>query len=128
MTIDLQNVENKRPEFARLFQEFAASYPPSTDGKRHIALYNETRKQARKNLDWLIAASERGEDVTEAVLFKLLPYADTKANRDKGMWVCNASAFTTDVRVKLEASGWTKPEDWPKVAQAVLHFIIDPKN
>ena len=114
MTIDLQNVENKRPEFARLFQEFAASYPPSTDGKRHIALYNETRKQARKNLDWLIAASERGEDVTEAVLFKLLPYADTKANRDKGMWVCNASAFTTDVRVNWKHQGGRNQRTGPK--------------
>jgi 5-methylcytosine-specific restriction protein B len=115
--------EAKRIEFANLFQELAESYPFSPEGQEHAASYQESRSQARESLDGLIVASERGEDITEAVLFRLLPYTDSAANRERGLWVSVAPAFATDVRIKFEASGWTDPEDWPRVAQAILEFV-----
>lgn len=115
--------ESKRVEFARLFGEFATAYIETSDGQAHIAYYVSGREQARKNMDALIAAAEQGEDITEAILFKLLPYSDSPANREAGRWISIAPAFAADVRVKFEAAGWTKSEDWPRVAQAIFAFV-----
>lgn len=115
--------QDKAAEFSSLFKEFAASYPQTTAGQRHVVFYRGAREQARKNLESIVAMSEQGQDITEAVLFKLLPYADTEPNRAKGMWVSIAPAFSADVRGKFEPAGWTKPDDWPKIAQAILRFV-----
>ncbi|KUK97204.1 MAG: ATPase [Methanothrix harundinacea] len=114
----------KGAEFIELFREFADSYPPTSKGQSHLEHYDEERKEGKKNFEAILQSEERGEDVTDAVLMKLLPYEDTKANREMGYWISIASVFKVDVKKKLEASGWVKPEDWPKVAEAILRFVL----
>ncbi len=118
-----QITESKSTEFTRLFSEFAATYPKTSEGQAHITYYTSDRELARKNWEELLAATERGADITELALFNLLPYADTSANRKAGYWISIAPAFTTDVRLKFEAAGWTKPEEWPDIAQAIFEFV-----
>jgi hypothetical protein len=113
----------KRNEFLKLFEEFVRSYLLMPQGEKHLASYEEGRKQARINLAGLIEAKERGEDVTEQILLKLLPYADTASNREKGLWISTAWVFMTDARKRLEASGRANREDWPLVAGSILNFV-----
>lgn len=116
-------LDNKKAEFLDLFREFVESYPSTEFGRYHAGQYSTEKEEARKNFESIIASSDRGEDVTEQVLMKLLPYQDTKANRENDFWISIASVFRVDIRKKFEAAGWTKPEDWPKVANAILRFV-----
>ena len=113
----------KRAEFIELFREFAHSYPLTSKGQSHLGHYEEEREEGKKNFEAILQAEGRGEDVTEKVLIKLLPYEDTKANREMNYWISIASVFKVDVKKRFEAAGWTKPEDWPKVANSILRFV-----
>jgi 5-methylcytosine-specific restriction enzyme B len=113
----------KREEFRKLFTEFLASYPGSSDGQRHIQRYPEGRQQGEANFKQAVAAAGRGEDVTDFVLLKLLPHNDTAPNRARGAWIHIAPSVIKDIKSWFEGAGWTRPEDWPKVAQAILTFV-----
>jgi 5-methylcytosine-specific restriction protein B len=123
MSLHPQPLNLKRAEFADLFAAFVNGYLSSDEGRAHRTAYTRARSRAQESWAAILAAAERGEDVTEAVLFRLLPYADTEANRAADRWVHVAPAFASDVRVKYEAAGWTEPEDWPRVADALLTFV-----
>ena len=122
--VSLLNIaSDKRAEFVMLFEEFVGSYLLSPNGERHSAYYDEGRRQARSNLAKLIESRERGEDITEDALSKLLPYIDTPANRKREFWVSSAGVFMTDARKRLEAAGIVRQEDWPQVALSIFNFV-----
>jgi len=114
---------DKRSRFADLFEEFLETYPATPDGQRHIQMYDQIREQGRRNYEEIVAAAGRGEEITDPVLLKMLPYGDSASNREKGAWVHLAPAVTGDIKKWFEASGWTDPEDWPHIAQAILDFV-----
>ena len=112
----------KRSEFLNLFKEFVSSYLLLPEGEKHSAYYENGRKQARKNLEDIKEALGRGEDITDQILLKLLPYSDSTSNRDRGYWISIAPAFPADVRIRFEASGWRK-DGWTEVANMILNFV-----
>jgi 5-methylcytosine-specific restriction protein B len=116
-------LKNKRSEFARLFQEFTNSYPSTPDGVHHVTAYEEQRREGRRNFDTVVEAADRGEVVTDLVLLKLLPYYDFAGNLQKGAWVHIAPAIRGNVTDWFQSKGWTKAEDWPCVAEAILNFV-----
>ena len=109
-------------EFRGLFAEFLREYPPTKDGQRHLRLYRIGREQAANNFEEIRRRRAAGEDVTDLVLLKLLPYADTEHNREQGAWIHVAPVITRDVRQLFEASGRATPNDWPKIAALLLQF------
>lgn len=113
----------KREEFATLFGEFIRTFPGTPDGQAHLIAYATAREEARANMDAILAAEAQGADITDRVLAKLLPYADTESNRTAGRWTYIAPALNTDTRIQFEAAGWTQPGDWPQVACAILDFV-----
>src|SRR5712692_8005558 len=110
-------------DFEGLFSEFAATYLVSPEGQKHINTYVQLRSAAEANWEALTRADEVGKDVTQEVLLKLLPWADTAANRQKGAWVHIAPAITGDLVSWFENAGWTRHEDWPLIAHAILDFV-----
>lgn len=126
--IEDETIESLQTKFAQLFEEFVETYPATPGGQGHIEMYERGREQGRRNFEEIIAAARRGEDVTEQVLLKLLPYQDSDSNRERGAWIHVGPVFATDVRKKFEGSRWTKPEDWPHVAQAILRFVYRCNN
>ncbi|MCF3604079.1 AAA family ATPase [Planktothrix agardhii 1806] len=116
----MSNIQSK---FTELFLEFIDSYPYSGGGLRHIAAYDQQRQQGCRNFKAIISAANAGEDVTDSILLQLLPYTDSSANRKRGAWINISPALATDVRNKFEASKWTKSEEWPDIAQAILNFV-----
>lgn len=113
----------KRAQFEILFEEFLEAYPSTEDGQRHIEMYELSRQEGREKFEKINTAAERGEDITDRVLLKLLPHGDTSANREKGAWTPLAPAIQGDLRKWYETQGWTDPDDWPDVAQAILDFV-----
>ena len=111
-------------EFPGLYKEFIDSgYLESLDGVRHLMRTREGREQGRLNYGSVLEARERGEDVTDLVLLKLLPHDDTKGNRERGAWVHIAPAIQRDIKRSFEGARWTRPEDWPAIAEAILGFV-----
>ncbi len=110
---------DKRSEFTHLFRRFVDAYASTSDGERHLRDYKEGREQGRRNYEEIVGAADRGEDVAQRVLLKLLPYKDSPAYRDKGAWVYVAPA-------PRNHEAWLKkgkPEDWQQVALAILGFV-----
>jgi len=113
----------RRKEFANLFTECVSSYLKTDAGRAHTAMYPAARAAARGNLDDVMTMRGRGKDVTDAVLLRLLPHADTVANRKAGALVHIAPAITGNIKLWYERAGRTRPEDWPTIAAAILRFI-----
>ncbi len=114
---------SKRNELEHLFAEFAANYPKSTTGKEHIASYRKSGEEAQRNYANILKQVVSGEDVTNDVLLKLLPYANSASNRWKGAWIHHAPAITGDIRIWYEAAGWSKASDWSPTARVILDFV-----
>lgn len=110
-------------EFAALFDRFVGSYLQADAGRRHLENYAEGRRQGKQNFQDIVARRDAGEDITDLVLRKLLPHADTQPNRESDVWIHTAPAVTKDIRSWFEDAGWTKPEDWPRIAHAILELV-----
>ena len=52
-----------------------------------------------------------------------MPHNDTDGNRERGAWAHIASAIRGDVKRWFQNKGWTKPEDWPAITEAILRFV-----
>jgi hypothetical protein len=115
---------NRRQEFAHLFAQAVTDYLAIPTGQEHLAFYAHQREEARRNLEDILAKRDRGEDVTDDVLLRLLPYSDTAANREAGAWVHVAPVITGNLRLWYERARVTKREDWPHVASAILEFVV----
>lgn len=92
-------------------------------GQDHRLAYGLVRATAQQNMAEIEALAQRGADITDAVLWKLLPYTDSAAHRAHGAWVHIAPAVRGDLRAWYEAAGWTRPGEWPAVARAIYDFV-----
>ncbi len=110
-------------EFKVLYDEFLSSFLHTEKGERHIRYIVQGREEAEKNISTVNKATENGEDITDLVLLKLLPYNDFKNNRDKGAWINVAPAIKGNIKSWFENAGRTFPEDWPKISRAILSFV-----
>jgi len=110
-------------DFDELFKDFVGGFVDSEEGQKHLRRYASQRQEAEQNLKKITEMESRGEDTTEIVLLKLLPHSDTVHNRAKDAWIHVAPSVTKDIKQWFEGAGWTKHEDWPSVAKAILRFV-----
>ncbi|MBN1460436.1 MAG: DUF2461 family protein [Armatimonadetes bacterium] len=110
-------------EFQALFREFAAEYLPSGEAKSNAELRVQGRREAKSNWMTVLQAHDKGKDITDLVLLKLLPYVDSESNRKQGAWVHVAPSITGDLRRWYESAGWVSAKDWPKVATTIFDFV-----
>jgi 5-methylcytosine-specific restriction enzyme B len=115
--------DSKKTEFGTLFKKSAQEFLKKPEGQTHLLRYEEGRATGRANFNAIQAAKSRGEDTTDSVLRLLLPYTDSAAHRSSGVWVHVAPSIQGDVKEWFQQAGWTRPEDWPKVAEAILEFV-----
>jgi len=137
--VDLQSfvyvAKETAPEankFLPLFERFKKEYPETAGGKKHISLYINGRKAAKENFELVKQASNNGDDITDLVLDKLLPYTDSESHRKEGKWIHCAPVFSGDVKSKMEGIKWVKPHQWSDVSMLIFNFIenaiSDPDN
>ncbi|MEM7534186.1 MAG: AAA family ATPase [Chloroflexota bacterium] len=106
-----------------LYQEFVTTYLNTPAGHAHLQKYRYCRIAAQSNYQSIILRADQGEDVTELVLHKLLPYADTTRNHRQGAWIHYAPTINGDLRKWYERIGWIQPHEWEQVAAAILTFV-----
>ena len=113
----------RRREFEELYSQFIDEYLSSETGRQHRRVYVETSRQGRENYYKVKEAKERGEDITDPVLLKLMPHRNTSHTRQTGAWVFVAPAIIRDVKSWFENSGWTAHENWPQVSEAIFRLV-----
>lgn len=113
----------RQTEFDTLLQEFLQSYVATPLGQEHRQAYAVLRASAQRAYTSLEGRAARDEEITDAVLWTLLPYTDSAQHRAQGAWVHLAPAITGDLRAWHEAAGWAQPDSWPRVAQAIWRFV-----
>ncbi|MGC9384915.1 MAG: hypothetical protein ACP5D6_09980, partial [Kosmotogaceae bacterium] len=122
----------KEEEFLSLFDEYVDDYAKAKSGKEHFDKYKSSREEAKKNFDEILNREERGEDITDLVLLKLLPYEDNEKSKEARAWTSTAACANTSLKAKYENAGWVKAEDWPRIASEILKFVkncyYDPDN
>jgi 5-methylcytosine-specific restriction protein B len=117
--------ESQRESLRSHLAECHDQYLATERGLLHIASYARARKEARANFDHISQLRASNGDWQDQVLLTLLPHQDTPHNRAKGAWTHIAPAVTRDLKQWFENAGWTRPEQWPDVAAAVLDFVSE---
>lgn len=113
----------KRKEFEALFSEFETDYLSTEQGEEHYMAYEKGREIGRLNFEAVIQAQQAGQDITDQVLLKLLPYKDSPSNREKGAWIHIAPCITDDIRTWYQNAGWVKADEWPGVSARIFDFL-----
>src|SRR5690606_6533061 len=93
-----------------LWAEFGRVYLAAPVGQDHRKAYSLLRQTARQNYAEIAAQAKRGQEITEAVIWKLLPYTDSPYHRSQGAWIHLSPAITGDLRSWHQAAGWAQPE------------------
>lgn len=109
-------------DFHQLIVEFKESFASTEAGQRHLKAYASAREVGRANFKSVCDAADRGQDVTDQVLLKLLPHWDTPYNREHGAWLHFAPVVTRSVKLWFEKAGWASPEMWPELANRVCNL------
>ena len=115
--------KDRSVEFQKLFSEFVNEYLITDEGKEHMAARVDGRNTATENWKEVQAEAEKGHDITDLVLLKLLPYVDSQSNRSQGAWIHIAPSITGDLRRWYESTGWVKSRDWPQIAKMIYGFV-----
>jgi hypothetical protein len=76
--------DSKRSQFAKWAKEFETTYLLEPVGQRHTSAYATERDSVAKYWDEAKAAKKAEKDITDLVLYKLLPYSNTRHNREAG--------------------------------------------
>lgn len=66
--------EKSGDELTALVEEFKKSYMDAGDGEYHRKLLLKGREEGRKNYEHVLQLQREGEDITDAVLYGLLPH------------------------------------------------------
>lgn len=115
--------KEKRDEILSLFSEFITEFSKSPEASAHIKKLKESRVTGNKNYEEVVNASNKGEDITDLILLKLLPYSESESNREASAWISIAPAISGNIKKKYEKVGFTKPNDWPYISKSILQFI-----
>jgi len=117
-------ISSERRELIRRYaREFEEQYLLQPDGQKHIAAYEEERREVRSSWEDIKEAKRSGKDITDVVLEKLLPYSNTRHNREKGYRISVAPGVTKDVRKWFEGAGWQDPASWVEIANAIFELV-----
>ena len=116
--------ESMRSQFAAWAKEFETGYLLEPAGQRHLASYKVERECVEKYWNEAKSAKKAEKDITDLVLYKLLPYGNTRHNREMGHRISVAPAITKDVKKFFENAGWQSPANWPTVANAIYDLLF----
>lgn len=115
--------EEQKRKIKVLSKEFVNKYLNTPQGKRHLKKYEEEKKEVKEIYNAIREKKKQKKDITNDVLYRLLPYLDTQHNRQNGHRISTWPAITKDIKKWFEAAGWQKPKNWPKVANEICDLI-----
>ena len=89
--------------------EFEKGYLLEPSGQKHLSLYKKERDEVSKYWDEIKRAKNEGKKITDLVLHKLLPYSNTRHNRENNYRISVAPTITKDLRKWFENASWQSP-------------------
>jgi hypothetical protein len=110
-------------DIGSLIEEFKCTYMDAGDGEYHRKLLLQGREEGKRNFEKVLQLQKEGKDITDAVLYGLLPYHNTSNNREKNHWIHVAPCVTKDIKEWFEGAGWAKSDEWPEIAKRLFEFI-----
>jgi len=108
--------DEKRSLFHSYASEFEKNYLLEPAGQRHLALYRKEKDEVTRFWAEIKKAKQAGKQITDLVLQKLLPYSNTRHNREKNYRISVAPAITKDLMKWFENAGWQQHDNWDNVA------------
>ncbi len=105
--------------------QFEEEYLLQPDGQKHHEAYSTEREEVSKYWDEIKKAKKAGKSITDMVLRKLLPYTNTRYNREMGNRISIAPGVIKDIRKWFEGAGWQESDNWDKVALAIFDLTYD---
>lgn len=111
-----------RSKFLPLFTDFVTEYLSQPVGIEHIDEARRVVADGRRNYEEILRAQDRGEDITDMVLARLLPHGDYPENAGR-VWVHYAPTIHRDVRREYGAKYGRGDADWQAVARAIFRFV-----
>ena len=115
--------DEKHSLFQSYASEFEKRYLLEPAGQRHLAMYKKERHEVAQFWSEIKRAKQEGNQITDLVLEKLLPYSNTRHNREKGYRISVAPAIIKDLRKFFENAGWQQPDNWDNVANAIYELV-----
>ncbi len=115
--------EEKRSLFHSYASEFEKSYLLEPAGQKHLALYKKERDEVSQFWTEIKRIKQEGKQITALVLQKLLPYSNTRHNREMNYRISVAPAITKDLRKWFENVGWQQHDNWDNVANAIYDLV-----
>ncbi len=109
--------------FEAAFLDFVQNYGALPIGQTHLQRYEDERRIGLENYRQVLDADQRGEDITDLVLARLLPHHDTSYNRERGAWINQVKAITRDIKPWFENGKWKTPDEWPGTARLILDLL-----
>lgn len=104
-------------------KEFERKYLDREQGRKHLETYKREKEDVKKRFLKIKKKVDAGKDITDDILYGLLPYSNTEYNRKQNHRISTWPAITKDVKTWFENARWQKKENWPKVAKAVFNLI-----
>lgn len=112
-----------KKQIKEFVNEFEETYLNKEEGQNHLKAYQREREEVKRYFDEIKAKDENGEDITDEVLYKLLPYVDNSPNRERGYRISVQGFIQKDIKSWFESAGWQRSENWSKVAKAIFNMI-----
>jgi MoxR-like ATPase len=120
---DTVNLSDRQAQFNELLAECSRTFLATDKGLALSVAYARPRQSAQQNYEAIAHLDAQGIDITDAVILKLLPHTDTEQHRGQGVWVHANALITGDLRRWYEASGMTRPGNWPTIAYALWQLV-----
>lgn len=112
-----------KKQIEEFVKEFEETYLNKEEGQNHLEAYEREREEVKRYFDEIKTKDENGEDITDDVLYRLLPYVNNSPNRERGYRLSVWGFIQKDVKSWFEGAGWQKSEDWPGIAKAIFNMI-----
>ncbi len=106
-------------------KEYKKKYSDTDQGRKHLSAHKKESEDVKQKFEKIKEKVEEGKDITDDVLYGLLPYTNTEHNRKQKHRISTYPAITKDVKTWFENAKWQKKDNWPKVAQAIFELIRD---
>lgn len=110
-------------ELAERIEQYRTTYLEANEGRNHLEVLRSEQKEVQQDYRKLFKKWQSGEDITDLTLLRLLPYANTKYNRQRGTRISTWPCITKDIKAWFEGAKWKKPHEWSAVAQWLMEIV-----
>jgi predicted RNA-binding protein with PUA-like domain len=107
---------------------YKSDYLSTAEGQKHLAIAERESDEVKEVFDVIWSKYQAGQDITEDVLNRLLPHANTEFHRENDYRISTWPCITKDVRKWFEGAKWKTADQWPETVRLMLEAIHGINN